>query len=183
MPIQIGQKLESDFRNPLGLLSDCHRRIEKFLNLLIQITEQASGDELSEEQGQAFEVALRYFREAAPKHTLDEEESLFPRMRNHKSTEGEAALALLDALHADHQLAEKGHQAVDRLGRAWLLNGKLSAGDAQQLITQLISLREIYEKHIAIEDERLFPLAATTLERSELEAIAREMALRRDLVQ
>ncbi len=30
MPISIGQKLESDFRNPLGLLSDCHRRIERF---------------------------------------------------------------------------------------------------------------------------------------------------------
>jgi hypothetical protein len=28
MPISIGQKLESDFRNPLGLLSDCHRRID-----------------------------------------------------------------------------------------------------------------------------------------------------------
>jgi hypothetical protein len=36
---------------------------------------------LNEEQRGAFEAALRYFREAAPKHTADEEESLFPRLR------------------------------------------------------------------------------------------------------
>ena len=77
MPIAIGQKLESDFRNPLGLLSDCHRRIERFLDGLIAISEEAQGNKLDDVQRQQFEVGLRYFREAAPKHTLDEEESLF----------------------------------------------------------------------------------------------------------
>lgn len=49
MPIEIGQKLESDFRNPLGLLSDCHRRIERFLNALIVIAEEARGNKLNED--------------------------------------------------------------------------------------------------------------------------------------
>lgn len=31
MPIAIGQALASDFHNPLGMLSDCHRRIAPFL--------------------------------------------------------------------------------------------------------------------------------------------------------
>jgi hypothetical protein len=48
MPVAIGQKLESDFRNPLGLLSDCHRRIERFLGGLIVISEQAQGNRLDE---------------------------------------------------------------------------------------------------------------------------------------
>ena len=47
MPIAIGQKLESDFRDPLGLLSDCHRRIERFLDGLIVISEQARGESTS----------------------------------------------------------------------------------------------------------------------------------------
>jgi hypothetical protein len=33
MPIVIGAKRESDFTDPIGMLSDCHRRIEMFLNV------------------------------------------------------------------------------------------------------------------------------------------------------
>ncbi len=94
MPIAIGQKLESDFRNPLGLLSDCHRRIERFLDGLIVISEEAQGNKIDDVQRQQFEVGLRYFRVAAPKHTLDEEESLFPRLRLHK--DGESLTGILD---------------------------------------------------------------------------------------
>src|SRR6266508_6992047 len=101
MPIAIGQKLESDFRNPLGLLSDCHRRIERFLAVLITISEEAQGKKLNDTQSQQFEAGLRYFREAAPKHTLDEEESLFPRLRLRKDGQSLAAFALLDGLHSD----------------------------------------------------------------------------------
>ncbi len=182
MPINIGQKLESDFRNPIGILSDCHRRIEKFLSLLIEIAEHARGDELDGEQRQAFEVALRYFREAAPKHTLDEEESLFPRMRNHKCAGNSKVFAALDALHTDHRAADLRHKGVDELGRAWLSEHQLPPDDTRLLIDLLNRLREMYKKHIAIEDEEIFPLAATILDRADLKAIAREMALRRALV-
>jgi hypothetical protein len=77
MPIAIGQKLESDFGNPLGLLSDCHRRIERFLDGLIAISEEAQGNKLDDVQRQQFEVGLRYFRDAVPKHTLPRQPALF----------------------------------------------------------------------------------------------------------
>src|SRR6202051_4820731 len=86
MPIVIGAKRESDFTDPIGMLGDCHRRIEMFLNMLVRVAEQAHGEALNEEQRGALETALRYFREAAPKHTADEEERLFPRLRDRKST-------------------------------------------------------------------------------------------------
>lgn len=182
MPIAIGQKLESDFRNPLGLLSDCHRRIERFLDGLIAISEEAQGNKLDDLQRQQFEVGLRYFREAAPKHTLDEEESLFPRLRLHKDAEGLTAFALLDGLHADHTDAEIRHRKVDELGRAWLADERLSPDNTRILIGLLEDLRTTYEKHIAVEDNELFPLAEKTLDRAELEAVAREMAARRGLI-
>ena len=47
MPITIVKKIESDYSNPLGLLSDCHRRIERFLDVLIKVTIQARGADLS----------------------------------------------------------------------------------------------------------------------------------------
>ena len=182
MPIAIGQKLESDLRNPLGLLSDCHRRIERFLDALIVISEEAQGNKLSHKHIRQFEVGLRYFREAAPKHTLDEEESLFPRLRLHNDGESSTALALLDGLHVDHAEAEIKHQRVDDLGRAWLADEQLSPDSAGILISLLKQLRATYEKHIAVEDNELFPLAEKILDRAELEAIAQEMAVRRGLV-
>ena len=34
MPIVIGEKRESDFTDPIGMLGDCHRRIVRFLHVL-----------------------------------------------------------------------------------------------------------------------------------------------------
>ena len=50
------------------------------------------------------------------------------------------------------------------------------------IISLLKELRATYEKHIAVEDNELFPLAEKILDRAELEAIADEMAVRRGLV-
>ena len=80
MPIVIGAKRESDFSDPIGMLGDCHRRIERFLNALLTVATSAKGGPLTNEQQTALATSLRYFREAAPKHTADEEESLFPRL-------------------------------------------------------------------------------------------------------
>src|SRR6185436_3871226 len=98
MPIQIGQKPSPTFQEPLELLSDCHRRVESFLRALILVAEQARGGELNSQQREALETALRYFREAAPKHTADEEESLFPRMRALSDDATHEALAKIQAL-------------------------------------------------------------------------------------
>ncbi len=182
MPIAIGQKLESDFRNPLGLLSDCHRRIERFLEGLIVISEQAQGNKLNDVQRQQFEVGQRYFRDSASKHTLDEEESLFPRLRARQDSEAQAAFALLDSLHADHIEAEIRHRRVDELGCKWLAKERLPLDDVRLLLNLLKGLRTTYEKHIAVEDNELFPLAERILDPAELEAIAQEMAARRGLV-
>ena len=182
MPIAIGQELESDFRDPLGLLSNCHRRIERFLAGLIAISEQAERNRLDEDRRQQLEVALRYFREAAPKHTLDEEESLFPRLQAHQTEETDTALALLERLHSDHVEADIQHRKVDELGLAWLAEGSLSPNDARLLVSLLKGLSTTYEKHIAVEDNELFPLAGRVLGREELEAVGREMAARRGLV-
>lgn len=182
MPVTIGQKLESDFLDPLGLLSDCHRRIERFLTGLIVISEEAQGNRLNEDRRQEFKLALRYFREAAPKHTLDEEDSLFPRLRTQKKKEADVTLALLDKLHLEHVEAEIQHHNVDKLGRRWLAEGSLLPEDARLLINLLKDLRSSYEKHIAVEETELFPLAGRILDRVELEAIALEMAARRGLI-
>src|ERR1051326_8982935 len=64
MSIIINKKPDNDFKNPLGLMSDCHRRIERFLNQLIEITDMARGGELWPAQKEALGASLRYFRAA-----------------------------------------------------------------------------------------------------------------------
>jgi hemerythrin-like domain-containing protein len=181
MPITIGKKTESDFSNPLGLLSDCHRRIEKFLDVLIKVTRQARAAELNEDQRQALEVALRYFREAAPKHTRDEEESLFPRMLASADERAQAAISLLDDLNADHVRADAVHAEVESLGSRWLSEGVLSIESANRLGALLDQLHSTYQKHIAVEDGEVFPIAGEILTDAELTAVGREMATRRSI--
>src|SRR4051812_12985750 len=181
MPITIGAKPESNFADPIGLLTDCHRRIERFLSVLVQVAAQAKGGSLTSEQRVAMETALRYFRDAAPKHTADEESTLFPRLRLCDRPDLQAVFARMDSLESDHDRAERSHAEVDRLGASWLASGSLPREDAERLSELLTGLTELYKAHIQIEERELFPAASGVLAAADREAIGAEMAARRGL--
>jgi len=177
MPVQIGAKAHS-FAEPMGLLSDCHRRIEMFLGTLVRLAEYVERP-LDDDRRRALETALKYFREAAPKHTADEEESLFPRLRKLRDRGVEAAIRTLDPLEQEHRRANVLHEEVDRIGQAWLSEGVLSAADVQRFRSDVTELSSIYKEHIRVEDEVLFPAAGRSLSATEKAAIAEEMSARR----
>ena len=181
MPVVIGGKPESTFADPIGLLGDCHRRIERFLSVLVQVAGEARGGALSDDQRSAWDTALRYFREAAPKHTADEEESLFPRLRASNRPEVPAILARVEVLEDEHARADRAHDEVDRLGRLWLKDGSLTPEQTSRLSTVLAQLSELYRRHISMEDGEVFPLAASVLSALDRKAIGAEMASRRGL--
>jgi hemerythrin-like domain-containing protein len=181
MPVQIGAKPERDFTDPIGMLGDCHRRFERFLATLVTVVEQAGGGPLTDRQREAWETSLRYFRDAAPKHTADEEVSLFPRLREIDREDVRLLLAEIAGLQQDHARAEIGHSEVDRLGRLWLANGQLEAGEASRLSTVLADLAELYRCHIALEDSKVFPLASRVLSSGDRATIGSEMASRRGI--
>jgi hemerythrin-like domain-containing protein len=181
MPIQIGQSTGHGFDQPLGLLSDCHRRIEHFLAVLVAVLDRAAGDPLTPAIRRELEAALTYFATAAPKHTADEEESLFPRLKA-TTTSTAATRDVLAELERDHEEADRHHHAVDAIGRQWLADGSIDREWADALRGHLDRLRAIYERHIAIEDHQLFPAAAAALSPDDLRAVGREMAARRSVV-
>ena len=181
MLVKIGQPVDHGFDAPLGLLSDCHRRIERFLDVLLVTTEARRGGVLEPADRAALQAALRYFITAAPRHSADEEESLFPRLRSAQDPDTQAALATLARLEADHRIAEAHHEAVDMLGRRWLIDGSLPPAEAEVLREHLVALRELYRVHIALEDQELFPAAARVLSADDLESVGREMAARRNV--
>jgi hemerythrin-like domain-containing protein len=181
MLLGIGHASDHGFDAPLGLLSDCHRRIEHFLEVLVVLADVRRGARLAAPDRAALERALEYFRTAAPKHAADEEQSLFPRLRSSTAAGARQAIERLDALEADHRLAEDHQDAVDVLGRRWLRAGTLKAGDARSLREHVVSLQRLYHRHIGVEDRELFPIAGRLLSAADLEAVGREMAARRSV--
>lgn len=177
MPVQIGAKTHS-FSDPTALLSDCHRRIEMFLGTLEKIAVDVE-QPLSDDSRRALKSALRYFREAAPKHTADEEDSVFPRLRQSGDAEMKTALTTLDALERDHRRADSLHAQVDVLGKRCLQEGRLSPTEARHFREAVAELASIYKEHIRVEDDQIFPIAARLLSQADKAIIADEMAHRR----
>lgn len=181
MAIIIGNKPDSDFTDPIGMLADCHRRIEKFLDVLLTLAVGAQGGALTDEQRAAVETSLRYFKESAPKHTADEEESLFPRMRASQHPEANQTLPDLDHLYTDHVQVNENHRVMDELFRQWLANGFLPSPEITRLTSLLHSLKETYTRHIKEEESQIFPAAARILTTTDLRDVGLEMAKRRSL--
>jgi len=181
MPVTLGQTPDAGFDQPLKLLRDCHRRIEKFLGLLVRIADERHGGSLDREYREAFEAALRYFKNAAPRHTRDEEDSLFPRLRRLDDPRARRVMATIDALQDDHLAADARHAEVDDLGRRWLHDDRLPEASVARLRRLLVELSDTYRRHIAEEDDVIFPLAGELLDASQLNQIGREMAQRRGI--
>jgi iron-sulfur cluster repair protein YtfE (RIC family) len=177
MPVQIGAKTHN-FNDPTGLLSDCHRRIEMFLGTFAAVAKLID-EPPSAETVHGLQAALRYFSQAAPKHTADEEESLFPRLREIQNAEVRSALAALDQLEKDHEAVSSLHSEVEHLATLYLERRSLSSAEQQAFRTAVAKLEETYGEHIHLEDATVFPLASRMLSDHDKAAIAQEMASRR----
>ncbi|HET6385199.1 MAG TPA: hemerythrin domain-containing protein [Armatimonadota bacterium] len=170
-----------NFLDPLRLLSDCHRRVERFLNLLLKVGEEAQGGELTVEQRDSLATSLRYFQTGTALHNADEEESLFPRLRAADRPVIDEVLGTVDRLEFEHRVAEEGHREVERLGWRWFSKGRLAQDESEEFNRILRKLRTLYDRHIAIEDRLLFAVAANELSPDAIREIGVEMAVRRGL--
>jgi hemerythrin-like domain-containing protein len=173
--IQIGAKPDSGFDDPIGMLKDCHRRIESFLQVLCLVAERARGRRLNDEEAVAINSALSYFRTGGQRHTADEEESLFPRLRGQLTKEPEE----LHGLEDDHHRANELHAEVEELYQIWLESGLLSEDNQQTLAQSIAELEAIYKAHIKIEEEVVFPQASRTLDKKAIAEMGHEFRVRR----
>jgi hemerythrin-like domain-containing protein len=176
MAIQIGARPDSGFDDPIGMLKDCHRRIERFLHILCLIAERAQKKTLTGEEAEAVQAALQYFRLGGQRHTADEEESLFPRLRAVSTTDH---FTEIGELEDEHRHANDLHEAMDILYSAWIAAGALSAEDEQRLLSATRHLRKLYEGHIQVEEKIVFPRAIEVLDSQAIAAIGLEFRARR----
>ncbi len=199
MAVQIGAKPDSGFDDPIGMLKDCHRRIERFLNVLCRVAERAQGRSLTEEERAAIEAALFYFQHAGRRHTADEEESLFPRLHAALPAENAAGTDIrtnmdigadidtgagmdmdLERLQSDHGRANQLHASIDGLYMAWISTGPLPMDQEQILLSSTRALQQLYAEHLIVEEQFVFPRAAASLDQKTLAAIGLEFKARRN---
>jgi hemerythrin-like domain-containing protein len=175
MAIQIGAKPDSGFDDPIGMLKDCHRRIESFLGILCVVVGRAQGRSLTSEERNAVNAALQYFRTGGQRHTADEEESLFPRLRE----SGAGSFLELDRLEGDHRDANELHGSIERLYSIWIESGGLGSEKTQQLLSQTARLKQLYSDHIQVEETIIFARAIQLLDSHAIAALGTEFRFRR----
>ncbi len=185
--LQIHRKQEGppafipDFTDPLGLLVHCHRKIDAQFRALEHATRLLRNGNPATAQSAygAIDAAQAHFAGPGMKHTADEEESLFPRLRHHAGPSEWVVLQALDRLEAQHTLAERLHLdfdvRVDRLKR----DEVLSELELDRLERCIGALAGLYGPHMRVEDDVIFPAAARLLPPEELLAVGREMRMRR----
>lgn len=183
-PLTINQTHIPDFTNPLGLLVHCHERIEGHLRALERSAEiLRQGDRRSLPPAfAAVELACAHFATPGVKHTEDEEVSLFPRLRERGGAAGQEALAAMAELEAQHRTAEQTHTEFDELVARFPRDGSADAKDLDRFTELVASLTTLYRPHMRLENELVFPVAASVLPASEIQALGEEMRARRRLI-
>ena len=176
MAIQIGAKPDSGFDDPIGMLTDCHRRIEQFLKMLATVVERAAGRGLTGEETAAVTAALQYFRTGGVRHTADEEESLFPRLRATGRRTASRSSTISRAIIMTQPSCMTG---VETIYREWITGGSLSADREQELHSAMERLTALYGAHIEVEESIVFPQAAQVLDRAVIASIGQEFRARR----
>lgn len=174
MAVQIGQA-EPGCNDPVGLLTACHRRIERFLKTLRAAAKLAGERDLEKEELEAIGRSLTYFRNAAPKHTEDEEHDLFPALMRKLPD----VASSVESLESDHARANVLHARVDVIGQQWIEDRRISPAALGEFLDATSQLEVLYTAHIKHEETEVFPRASSALNDVELEAIGRNMAARR----
>jgi hemerythrin-like domain-containing protein len=167
----IGAAPAPSFDTPLEMLLACHGRIQAQCTTLKKLYMHLAEHGCDLQAQQAATAILRYFDTAGVHHHHDEENDLFPLLLATTSTE---ASILITRLLAEHKKMEAAWQAL----RPYL--SKIAIGQAANLDNaSTIHFIEVYDRHIALENTQLLPLARRLLTLKQLEQMGRNMAIRR----
>jgi len=165
------------FEAPFEMLSACHERVERMLNLLARLRDHVAQNGCDAQAATAATDVMRYFDLAAPQHHLDEELHVFP-----------AVLALHDGrlslmvtrLQQDHRDMEKYwaavRQALTRVAHADA-HGGTAFSEADK--ANMDAFVAIYKDHIRDEEGLVYPAARRTLDARQLAAMSQDMVRRR----
>jgi hemerythrin-like domain-containing protein len=163
------------FDEPLEMLDACHGRIEAQLATLERLVEHLAREGCDARAQEAARAVMRYFDTAGANHHCDEEEDLFPLLRQHAARLGRGAVAsAIDALEHEHAHMHDAYDAV----RAQL--EEVAGGRSARLDIEAVGrLAWLYRQHIERESNEVFGFAREVLSPGERDGLGRRMAARR----
>jgi hemerythrin-like domain-containing protein len=176
LAVRPGASEDCRLDDPIGLLKDCHRRADRFLHVLWVIADRAAGRQLTREEIESVLSALQYFRLNGPWHSADERDSLFPRLRAESITGNSEELCLLEG---NIRRTSRLHAAVDALYSSWILAGRLRVEDELRLQSCAEKLKNLFDEHMRVTEQIVFPRAVQLLDSKSIAAICEEFRARR----
>jgi iron-sulfur cluster repair protein YtfE (RIC family) len=157
--------------DPLEFFTADHLRQRAAFTLIEQL---AGADTL--DRGLAVHV-LDFLEADMVAHVLDEEDDLFPLLRRQCEPEDDIEHVLGD-LSAEHSAVER--TAVDiRSGLAEALKAGCAAGDIKGLGKMMIDFAQAENRHLALENGIVLPLARVRLTQDDLRDLSGRMKKRR----
>lgn len=180
MPIRLDTLLHGGpgFDEPVEMLSACHERIEDQCETLERLVKHLASNGADKAAREAAQAILRYFDTAGDNHHLDEEEDLFPALREHAKLRLLEVEVLVAALLMEHGRLRQAWREQLRPELTALAEGTSVSIDAAQGKRFI----KLYRDHVEREDRELLPLARDILGAGELQSLGKKMAARRGVV-
>jgi iron-sulfur cluster repair protein YtfE (RIC family) len=161
------------FEQPLAVLQATHQRIEAQLAALEMLPVHLAEHGADATARETARFALRFFDTTAADHQRDEEEDLFPLLRQRSEERAEIS-AVINEIEADHATLEA---LWNRLRR--VLEGIVQGGAARIAASDVSAFAWLYRRHLAKESAIVLPFACEALTAAERAALGERMAARR----
>lgn len=167
----------ASFEQPFDLLGACHERVHRTLELLKRLQLHLSEKGCDEQARQAAVDVMRYFDIAAPLHHEDEELHVFPPLLKHAPQD---VKLLVRKLQEDHR------HMLSSWAQARATLQEVATGSAEnwhplrlQQTASLQHFADLYDSHIAAEDQIAYPRAREYLTPQDIQAMQADMMQRR----
>jgi hemerythrin-like domain-containing protein len=175
LPLEAILSQESSQQTPRNLLLACHERIRHFTAMARRLAENPAAP--LEQVADAADAIHRYFSVALPLHEADENVSIDPRLQAAGSPETAQAS---EEMVLQHRRLNAVIKQLLPLWDALCREPEKLPGFVPRLVQLVSELESLWEKHLRLEEEIVFP-AMERMPPRELEAILREMRERRGL--
>jgi pyridoxamine 5'-phosphate oxidase len=163
------------FDQPISVLKHCHNRIRKQIRTMQNMMTHlpSKGADAAAQRGAT--AVLQYFEKAAPNHHADEEDDLFPLLR--ETAQGDDAAQLSDVLPKimhEHDLMAQAWAALQPPLQA------IAAGTGTALSADNVAaFAALYAGHMEKEEQQIAPMALRILNAEQMDRLGKAMEARR----
>jgi hemerythrin-like domain-containing protein len=159
-----------NFDEPIDALHICHdnilRRMKSIETMAADLA--AQGPTVFAGQIEIWREIFSFFAHSIANHTRDEEEGLFPML--HGKLDGP-----VEEMLAQHDWSEESERWLLKRFERLCESDAPSHEDLAEFARRAVELARFYERHIAFENETIFPQARKALDQEQIAALGRLM--------